>query len=217
MRAGLTVYIVDDHRLFREALVKLVSTFPRIESVKEVSGGQQLFRLMRKAPADVIILDLEMPTMDGFSVCEKLVNHYPDVRILIVSMHDSKAHIYTALEAGAHAFLSKNSDCEELEQAIHSIVDTGIYRNRKMLEALQSRMLDYKLSFTTGTDVSLTEREISIIRYIAKGYTTQQIGEKLTLSGNTIRNHKVRIMRKLGVKNSLEAVKYAIENGLLVS
>jgi two-component system, NarL family, response regulator DegU len=215
MTAGLTVYIVDDHRLFREALVKLVSTFPRIASVKEVSGGHQLFRLMRQAPADVVILDLEMPAMDGFSVCDQLVNHYPDVKILIVSMHDGKAHIYTALEAGAHAFLSKNSDCDELEQAIHSIVDVGIYRNRKMLEALQSRMLDYKLSSAAVTDVRLTEREISIVRFIAQGYTTRQIGEKLTLSENTIRNHKVRIMRKLGVKNISGLVKHAVENGLV--
>ncbi len=216
MKAGLTVYIVDDHRLFREALVKLVSTFPRIGSVKEVSEGHQLFRLLRKAPADVVILDLEMPAMDGFSICERLANDYPDVKILIVSMHDGKAHIYTSLEAGAHAFLSKNSDCDELEQAIHSIVDTGIYRNRKMLEALQSRMLDKKVSSTTGTDVLLTEREISIIRFIAKGYTGRQISEELTLSENTIRNHKVRIMRKMGVRNSLGMVKYAAENGLLL-
>jgi DNA-binding NarL/FixJ family response regulator len=215
MAKGLTVYIVDDHKLFREALVKLVSTFPRVARVKEVSGGHQLFRLMRKAPADVVILDLEMPAMDGFSVCDQLSNHYPDVRILIVSMHDGKAHIYTALEAGAHAFLSKNSDCEELEQAIYAIVDSGIYRNRKMLEALQSRMLDYNIVSARKADIQLSEREITILRFIAKEYTVRQIGEELTLSENTIRNHKVRIMRKLGVKNNSGLVKYAVENGLV--
>jgi DNA-binding NarL/FixJ family response regulator len=132
-----------------------------------------------------------------------------------IQTHDGKAHIYTSLEAGAHAFLSKNSDCDELEQAIHSIVDTGIYRNRKMLEALQSRMLDYKLSTPTGADARLSEREIAIISLISKGYTGHQISEKLVLSENTIRNHKVRIMRKLGVKNISGLVKYAVENGLL--
>jgi DNA-binding NarL/FixJ family response regulator len=86
-----------------------------------------------------------------------------------------------------------------------------------MLEALQSRMLDYKLSSAAGKDVQLTEREISVIRYITKGYTARQIGEKLTLSENTIRNHKVRIMRKLGVRNISGLVKYAVENGLLHS
>lgn len=215
MAKGLTVYIVDDHKLFREALVKLVSTFPRVASVKEVSGGHQLFRLMRKAPADVVVLDLEMPAMDGFSVCDQLSNHYPDVRILIVSMHDGKAHIYTALEAGAHAFLSKNSNCEELEQAIYSIVDSGIYRNRKMLEALQSRMLDYNIISARKADIQLSAREVTILRFIAKEYTVRQIGEELTLSENTIRNHKVRIMRKLGVKNNSGLVKYAVENGLV--
>jgi len=216
MKAELTVYIVDDHRLFREALVKLVSTFPRVASVKEVSGGHELFRLMRKAPADIVILDLQMPAMDGFSVCDQLVNYYPDVKILVVSMHDSKAHIYTSLEAGAHAFLSKNSDCDELEQAIHSIADTGIYRNRKMLEALQSRMLDYNICSMPQVNVRLTEREITIVQFIAQQCTARQIGEKLTLSENTIRNHKVRIMRKLGVKNISGLVKYAVENGLLL-
>jgi DNA-binding NarL/FixJ family response regulator len=216
MAKGLTVYIVDDHKLFREALVKLVSTFPRVASVKEVSGGHQLFRLMRKTPADVVVLDLEMPAMDGLSVCNQLSNHYPDVRILVVSMHDGKAHIYTALEAGAHAFLSKNSDCEELEQAIYSIVDSGIYRNRKMLEALQTRMLDYNIVSARKAEIQLSAREITILRFIAKEYTVRQIGEELTLSENTIRNHKVRIMRKLGVKNNSGLVKYAIENGLLL-
>lgn len=207
---NLKVYVADDHALYRKAVVKLLGGFSRIGEIKEAANGKELLNLVRNDIPDVAILDLEMPVLNGTRTCQKLSSEFPEVKIIVVSMHDSKIEIYHLLQIGAHAFLSKNSEVEEFESAIYSTVDKGIYRNEIMHEALRAYIpVDEKLS------IELSNREKEILRDICKGLTNKQIGEKLSLSEFTIRNHRVRIMRKVGVKNTVTLVRFAIKNALV--
>jgi two-component system response regulator DegU len=208
----LKIYVADDHALFRGALVKLLLGFRRTGHVKGAPNGKELLRLIRNEIPDVVIVDLEMPVLDGSKTCEKLAEEFPEIKIIVVSMHDSKMQISHLLQIGAHAFLSKNAEADELEAAIYSLADRGSYRNKLMNDALRFRPPVSK-GFKT-LKIALSERENTIVRLLCNGITNKEISKALFLSENTIRNHKVRIMRKTGVKNTAELVKYAMQNDL---
>jgi DNA-binding NarL/FixJ family response regulator len=207
---NLKIYVADDHTLYRKAIAKLLAGFSRVREVKEAANGKELLNLVRRDIPDVAIIDLEMPILNGTKTCEKLNLEFPEVKIIIVSMHDSQMEIYQLLQNGAHAFLSKNSDVEEFECAIYTTVDKGIYRNKIMSEALSSYIGARKKPI-----VNLTRREKDILKHICKGLTNKLIGEKLSLSEFTVRNHRVSIMRKVGVKNTVTLVNFATNNALL--
>lgn len=214
---SLKIYVADDHTLFRESFVKLISTFNKVREVKGAANGRELLELVNIDTPDVAIVDLDMPIMDGTQVCEKLSEEFPEVKIIIVSMHDSQESIYHLLQTGAHAFLSKNAEPEELELAISSLVEKGIYRNKAMKDALK-----YKAKSDGGfigrkfrKNIELTGREYSIVHLVRKGLSNKQISQELGLSENTIRNNKARLMRKLGVKNTASLVTFTFENRVL--
>jgi DNA-binding NarL/FixJ family response regulator len=209
---NLKICIADDHTLYRDAVIKLLQDFKRTGKVSEASNGKELLKLMRNEAPDVVILDLEMPVLDGMRTCEKIVKEFPEVKIIVVSMHDSKALIYRLLEIGAHAFLSKTAEAAEFEAAIYAVVDKGIYRNKIMQDALKaSAKMSYKMS-VIKTKVELSDREHAIVQLLAKGFTNKQIGKELSLSENTIRNHRVRIMRKTGARNAADLMKQVFQN-----
>jgi len=212
----LKVYIADDHTLFRSAMVRLLKDFKRIEKVKEASNGEEFLDLFKIEVPDVAILDLEMPVLDGSKTCERLLKEFPEVKIIVVSMHDSKAQINYLLQMGVHVFLSKNVEPDELESAIYCIADNGTYQSKVMLDALHYRFFAAEELIGKNLKVALSNREHSIVQLLCQEFTNKQIGKELSLSENTIRNHKVRIMKKTGVKNTPGLVKYAFENGLVL-
>jgi DNA-binding NarL/FixJ family response regulator len=172
---------------------------------------------VKKEIPDVVILDLEMPEMDGIRACRRLVSVYPEVKIIVLSIHDSKAYINHMLQAGAHAFLSKKVEPEELEKAIDSIIDKGVYRNEMMNDAIrQQESFRGRPAHFPNEKIELSDREQSIVLLVCKQFTNRQIASELSLSENTIRNHKVRIMRKTGAKNTAGLVHFAFENGLII-
>src|SRR5688572_31540172 len=110
------VYIADDHTLFRKAMVNLLRTFDRVSEVKDAENGKELLTLMKYQQPDVAIVDLQMPVMDGTETCETIIAKYPDVKVIVLTMHDSEKYILHMMEMGVHAFLLKNTEPEELEQ-----------------------------------------------------------------------------------------------------
>lgn len=209
---NLKIYVADDHTLFRRSFIKLLQGFDRIGEIKEASNGKQLFELVRQEIPDVVILDLEMPVWDGAKTCQKIASHYPEVKIIIVSMHDSKPYIKQLLDSGAHAFISKNAEAEEVEAAINSVVDEGVYKNKIMQEAMKYWATGKAL---IPKKVTLTPQEQKVLKLLCQGHTNRQISLELKITENTTRNHKVKIMKKAGVKNTAELVKFAIQQGLI--
>ncbi|UII28024.1 response regulator transcription factor [Fulvivirga maritima] len=214
----MKVYIADDQTLFRKGMARLVKSFPGILEVKEAENGKELLDLVKENPPNVILMDLEMPVMDGIEATEKVISRYPDIKVIILSMHDSQQHIFYLMEVGAHAFLLKNAEPEEVEEAINSVIEKDFYQNQLVVDALRKGARDRKKAESRpifNHTLSLTEREKEILLLICRELTMKEIGEKLSLSEKTIHNHRARIMDKTGVRNTVGLVKYAYESGLL--
>jgi two-component system, NarL family, response regulator DegU len=216
MNKKLKVYIADDHTLFRKAMVNLIRTFDVVGDVKDAENGRELLTLMKYEAPDVAIVDLQMPVMDGAETSQNIVNKYPDVKIIILTMHDSERYILHMMEMGVHAFLLKNTEPEELEEAIHSVIEKDFYHNDLVASVLRKNVKERKSGqrpvFATA---ELSEREKEIVMLVCQELTIKEIGHKLSISENTVRNHRVNIMEKIGVNNMVGLVKYAYESGLV--
>jgi two-component system, NarL family, response regulator DegU len=216
MAKKLKVYIADDHTLFRKAMVNLIKSFDAVELVKDAENGKELLTLMKTEVPDVAIVDLQMPVMDGADASENIVEKYPDVKIIILTMHDSERYILHMMEMGVHAFLLKNTEPEELEQAIHAVVEKDFYHNDLVASVLRKNVRDKKTGQRPDFSATeLSDREIEIVKLVCQELTIKEIGSKLSISENTVRNHRSNIMEKIKVSNMVGLVKYAYETGLV--
>jgi DNA-binding NarL/FixJ family response regulator len=216
MKSTFKVYIADDHTLFRKAMVNLLRTFERVSEVKDAENGKELLTLIKYEAPDVAIVDLQMPIMDGAETCENIINKYPDVKIIVLTMHDTGKFILHMMDIGVHAFLLKNSEPEELEKAIYAVVEKDFYHNDLVASVLRKNVKEKKARPKHLFDtVELSEREKEILLLICQELTMKEIGQRLFLSENTVRNHRVNIMEKIGVNNIVGMVKYAYDTGLV--
>ena len=216
MKQLYKVYIADDHTLFRKAMVNLLQTFEKVEEVKDAENGKELLNLIKQQAPNVAIIDLQMPVMDGAEASELILQKYPDVKIIILTMHDSDKYILHMMEMGVHAFLLKNTEPEELEKAIYSVSEKDFYHNDLVAAVLRKNVKEKKAGKRpVFLQVELSEREKEVLTLICSELTMKEISHKLFLSENTVRNHRVNIMEKVGVKNIVGLVKYAYEIGLL--
>ena len=215
MSEKLKVYIADDHTIFRKAMVSLLQSFPRIGTVKDAENGRELLSLVKEEEPDIVLLDLQMPIMDGSETCENLYNKYPDVRVIVLSMHDSERYIQHMMDLGARAFLFKNVEPDELEQAIYSVADKDFYHNELIASILRKSLREKHNLKKPDFKQELTEREREILLLICQEYSTKEISSRLSLSDRTVENHRAKIMEKTGVKNIVGIVRYAYEQGML--
>jgi two-component system response regulator DegU len=208
--------MADDHTLFRKAMVNLISGFENIQEVKDAENGKELLTLMKYQVPDVAIVDLQMPVMDGVATCENILSKFPSVKIIILTMHDSEKYILHMIEMGVHAFLLKNTEPEELEAAIHSVMEKDFYHNDLVATVLRKNVREKKAGQRPSFSIAdLTDREKEIVIQVCQELTNKEIGHKLSLSENTVRNHRVNIMEKVGVNNMVGLVKFAYDTGLV--
>jgi len=213
----LKVYIADDHTLFRKAMVNLLRSFERVNGVKDAENGKELLGLIKNEVPDVVIVDLQMPVMDGSEASKQILQKYPEIKIIVLTMHDSNKFILHMMDLGVHAFLLKNTEPDELEKAIYAVADKDFYHNDLVASVLRKSVKDRKPGqgalFKTA---ELTEREKEILLLICQELTMKEIGQRLFLSENTVRNHRVNIMEKVGVNNIVGLVKYAYDAGVIL-
>lgn len=217
MKNKVKVYIADDHTLFRKGIVRLLSAFEGVGEVRDFENGKELYAMVRNDPPDVAIVDLEMPVMDGSETCGLILSRFPHVKLIVLSMHDDEKHISHMIEMGVHGFLLKNADPFELEKAIYAVVEKDFYQNELISTVLRSKLKVRKSPRRTTfvNKVDLSEREKEILHLICMELTIREIGMRLSLSENTVRNHRVRMMDKVGVRNTVGLVKYAFQSGLV--
>ncbi len=213
--AKINVCIVDDHNLFRKAIMNLIREFPRVGEVREAANGKDFIDMYKKDWPDVVLLDLEMPRMNGVETAEYLILNLPHIKIIVLTQHDSEKYMMHMLELGVHSFLLKNSNPDELESAIYAVMDKDFYHNdlvaRVIRKSIQSKFRSERPQF----EVPLSDRELEIVRHICQEMSHKEIGEKLSLSEFTVRNHHRNIMEKLGLKKTIGLVRYAYEKGIL--
>jgi two-component system response regulator DegU len=212
MKQKFRVYIADDHTLFRKAMVNLLQTFDGVSEVKDAENGKELLTLMKYEVPDVAIVDLQMPVMDGAETCENIIGKYPNVKIIILTMHDSDKYVLHMMEMGVHAFLLKNTEPDELEKALHSVVEKDFYHNEWVVSIMRKNVRAQRPSFNND---ELTDREKQIVQLVCRELSSKQIADKLSVSERTIENHRAAIMKKLSVKNTIGLVHYAYQSGIM--
>lgn len=208
----ITVVLADDHAIFREGLARLLELEKDFQVVGEASNGREAITVCEALNPDVIILDFDMPDLDGLEVTKQLSFSNLHTSILILTMHASEEFALRLLQAGASGFLVKCSSAKILPSAIRDVAKGRIFIQPDMAENITARLLSH--SHTSPTAI-LSDRELQIIAAIASGRELKEIALDFCISPRTVETHKNRAMRKLGLKNVAELVHFAIRHGLV--
>lgn len=210
------VAIAEDQRLFRECLVSLLNGFERIKVNVEASNGKELLdKLLLAAPVpQVVLLDLTMPEMNGLDATRQLKKLYPDLKIIILSVHSEERHIVHMVGEGVNGYLVKNSELSEVVHAVEAVYEKGFYFNENVLRAIHSGMAQkHEKSYNPNSPITAREKEI--LELICREHTTQEIAEKLYLSVRTVDGHRNNLLEKTGARNTAGLVIYALRNDLV--
>ena len=208
------VLIADDHAIVRAGLRALLVEEAEFDLVGEAVGGYDAIELVEKTIPDVLILDLSMPDMDGISVTRKIKVQFPDLKILILTLHEDEALLKEAIKAGAAGYVLKRAAEAELISAIRTILRGDLYIDPSMVRGLLEESWHPQINQKNPTE-SLTPRETEILRLIVEGYTNRQIGQELNISIRTVEGHRANISDKLGLHSRVELVRYARQRGLI--
>lgn len=214
MTKPIRIAIADDHKLFREGVRMILDDNTDFLIVESACNGQELLDGLASSKPDVILLDLEMPVLSGRETLVALHKVNPDIKVLILTMHDNQAFIVQMMEFGANGYLLKNADPNEVSNAIYKVVESGYYFSNKVSLAMLQGISEPKAAIRLSTEHGLTEREIDVLRLICKQYTTTEIGETLFLSPKTIEGYRKTLMEKTASKNMAGLVVFAVKHGL---
>ena len=210
----IRILITDDHQLFREGIVNLLSDSSHIEIVGQAENGQEAIEKARELKPDIVIMDIGMPVLNGVDAICILHKELTDMRVIVLSMHSNKLYIKKALEAGADGYLFKNCTYDQLLEAINSVYQGKKYLSDKITEVLIQDYLSKEKEINHNSQ-ELSERESEILKLIAEGKSAREISELLFISVKTVGTHKQHILKKLNLKSSADLIKYAIKKGIV--
>ncbi|GGE99626.1 response regulator [Hymenobacter cavernae] len=213
----IRVVLTDDHAIIRDGISSLLRDESGLEVVGEAANGQQLLEFLETASADVVLLDLNMPIMDGFTTIGHLRRLHPEVKVLVLSMLDHERYVAQALEAGALGYALKNTGRSELIYAISSVANGHQFLCTAIGMALLRRLQTSEPVTNNEAPKAgiLSKRELEVLRLIAEGMTNAEIADKLFTSKRTIETHRQNIIEKTQAKNTAALIKYAVSNGML--
>ncbi len=211
----IRVLVVDDHTIVRDGICALLALAGDIEVVGEAANGNEALKMVKELEPNVVLMDIAMPIMDGLEATRRICKEFPRIKVLVLTQYDDKEHVFTVIEAGASGFISKTAASSELASGIRSV-----YLGDSYLSPSVTRLLveEYQHgSGRVGHDPyeQLTDRERDVAKLVVEGYTTQEIADTLVVSPKTVEGHKTNLMAKLGVRNRIELVKYALRKGII--
>ena len=212
----IRVLVADDHQLYRAGIKALLEDDPEIIITLEASDGSAILQKLAQNPVDIVLMDIDMPGMNGVDATRLVKEQHPDTRILILSMYDDLEFILKVLKAGASGYLLKESENLDLANAIKALAIGSSYYSEK----ISSKLCDYLAQVNTPlpnatATASLTKRELEILRLIGSEFTNPEIAEKLFISGNTVFTHRKNLLSKLGARNTAGLIRSASKLGLL--
>lgn len=213
----LSVLLVDDHSLFRVGTRLIIDQFNEVGDIEEAEGGEHALEVLSKRRFDIMLLDLHMPVMDGKQTAEAVIIKYPDLKIIMLSSHDSLDTVSEMIELGIHSYLIKDASPEELRKAIVSVINNEFYYNQLVSRALRKRIEKKGVinqENVAGTNEGISPREAEILQLICQELTMKEIGERLYLSEQTIHTHRKNLMKKTKAKNAVGLVKFALQKGI---
>jgi DNA-binding NarL/FixJ family response regulator len=207
----ISVLVADDHAIVREGLVTLLASQPDIEVLGSASNGRDALKQVAHLAPRVVILDISMPELDGIETARQMLAAQPNTLVVILSMHSSSQHVFHALEAGARGYLLKESAASEIIDAVRMVHSGRRYLSPKVAEIVAEGLSDR--SHASPLE-SLSKREREILKLVADGHSSAEIGQMLFLSPKTVDSYRSRLMQKLHLQDLVGLIKFAIQHGL---
>ena len=207
------IVLADDHIMLRQGIRRLIEASPDMVVVGEVNDGLELLHLLKSVTTDMVVLDISMPKMRGIEATYEIKAAYPDIKVLILTMHKKPEYLRHTLSAGAHGYLLKEDTDEELYTAIKTIQHGRIYVSTILSAEVSHDWLAMQPGQATPLRPILTIREREILQLIAEGNSSKEIADLLYISVRTVETHRASLMRKLSLKNIADLVRYAISKG----
>jgi two-component system response regulator NreC len=212
----IKVLIVDDHAIVRDGICSLLALAGDMEVVGEAANGMEGLEKVGKLLPDVVLMDIAMPIMGGLEAIRRIRKEFSGIRILVLTQYDDKDHVFPAIQAGANGFVSKTAASSELASGIRAISAGESYLSPSIAKLFVE---DYqRVALTEDMNdpyEQLTDREREMLKLVVEGYKSRQIAEMLNITLKTVEGHKTSLMKKLGIHNNLELVKYALRRGII--
>lgn len=209
----IKVLLVDDHQIIIDGIKSLIEKQDDIQIVATANDGNEAINTLKLLAVDVILMDIDMPKLNGIDATRLIHEKYKDIKIIMLTMHGEQNMIKNLINIGAHGYLLKNSSKEELLDAIYKVVNDEKYFSSEVTMSLlnpeQSKLK------SSNNEIDFTQREIEIMKHLADGLTNKEIGDKLFISHRTVDTHRTNIMKKVGVNNVAGLISFAIKNGIV--
>ncbi len=212
----IRIVIADDHSLIRQGIKSIICQDREMQVVGEAANGQELLELLQRREADMVIMDISMPGMNGIEAMGRIRELYPHLLLLILTMHSNRQYFYHSIAAGAHGYLMKDDSDTELLSAICRVREGKTYVSPQLSSEVTDEMIASFRDQRRVPIVQLTEREKQVLQMVIKGYTSKQMAEVLCLSPRTIDHHRASLLKKFEMKSTVDLIKYVLRNSIVV-
>lgn len=208
----IRIIITDDHQLFRNGLKILLNSFPDFEVTGEASNGEEFLKLIRSVTADIALMDINMPLMDGIEATKEGIKINPEIKVIALSMYGEEDYYYRMVDAGAKGFILKDSGISEVRDAILTVMKGGNYFSQELLYHVIQK---FKHREQESKAANLSKREREILAKICEGLSNQEIADALFISKRTVDKHRANLLGKTNSKNTASLILFAIKNKLI--
>ncbi len=216
MTEKIRIVLADDHPIVLDGLRNLIRAEPDFELVGEAASGLNALKIIREQRPDVAVLDISMPELNGIVLSRRLAGEMPALRLLVLTLHEDRAYLNQAIEAGVRGYVLKRSAVENLVQAIRAVLVGGLYIDPAIVgRVFESKQVNKRLAARKGVAPALTDREADVLKMAALGFTNKEIASRLDVGVKSIETYKARGLEKLGLKTRAELVRYASGQGWL--
>jgi RNA polymerase sigma factor (sigma-70 family) len=212
----IRVLVADDHAIIREGLSVMLGNQPDMEVVGTAANGREAVRLVDEHEPDIVVIDISMPELNGIEAISQMLPRHPRIKVIVLSIHETKPYVYRTLKAGAKGYLIKETAGLEVVDAVRAVYRGERYLSQRISDLLTDvafRKLEMPMEVSPLEQLSSREREI--LQLVAEGKTSQEIAERLSISPKTVDTYRSRLMRKIGVEDVAGLVKFAIQNGVI--
>ncbi|HZH66732.1 MAG TPA: response regulator transcription factor [Flavisolibacter sp.] len=212
----IKVAIADDHKIFRKGVILSLRPYTNIKFVLEAENGEELLAGLEEAAPDVILMDLRMPQKDGIETTKIVSKKYPNIYVLVLSMHEDERFVSHLMENGANGYLLKNAEPQEIKRAIMDVYEKGYYLNNFVNRILIKKAHAKQKTLPSLTnDITISDKEKEVLQFICMEFTAQEIAQKMDISPRTVEAIKDRLMERFGSKNTAGLVFFAVKNNLV--
>ncbi|MFZ1072392.1 MAG: response regulator transcription factor [Verrucomicrobiia bacterium] len=212
---SIRVMLADDHTLVRAGIRALLEKLPGVEVVGEAGDGREVLKLIKLHRPDIVLMDIAMPGLNGLEAAARMAKEFPDVRVIILSMHHNEEYVWQALKAGAAGYLLKKAATAELATALQHVAHGQVYLSQEISTRLLKKFSLQAIGDRKSPLEQLTGRQREILQLIAEGQNTKQIGEILKVSPKTVEYHRMKLMECLNIHDVPGLVRFAMQAGLL--